>query len=61
MTETLIHQSHVSSQPKVRLNRSQRRAKTVKLLRELAFVLKMTQRVRDELETGREARTPAMA
>lgn len=61
MTETLVHESHVPSQPKLRLSPAQRRAKTVRLLRDLAFVLKMTERVREEMETEREARTSAMA
>ena len=59
MTQNLQHQPHVHTKTNSRYNRplpNQRRAD--QMLREIAFVLKMTARVRDEIKTEQESREP---
>ena len=55
MTQNLPNQAQTQAKPNNRQTRTQLRADTEKMLRDLAFVLKMTQRVRSEIETQEEA------
>ena len=58
MTQNLSHQAHVFGNPTQRNDRQARtplRADAESTLREIAFILKMTQRVRDEIEAEEEA------
>ena len=59
MTEILEHKPHVTIHPNSRQARPQLREDADAMLRDLAFVLKMTQRVRDDME--REKETEALA
>jgi hypothetical protein len=57
MTQNLSHQAHVFgnlNQPRDRQARPQLRAQAESNLRDIAFVLKMTQRVREEIEAEQE-------
>jgi hypothetical protein len=57
MTQNLTHQAHVHCQPNNQHNRQTRtqlRADADSVLRDIAFVLKMTQKVRDEIEAEEE-------
>ena len=62
MTQNLSYPAHDLQDP-IGLNRDlvrpQRRASAESLLRDIAFVLTMTQRVREEIETQDEVREPA--
>lgn len=58
MTQNLSHQAHVFGNPTQRNDRpspTQRRAEAESTLRDIAFILKMTQRVREEMEIEEEA------
>jgi hypothetical protein len=61
MTEILSHEPHVQTKANHRQTPTQQRAKTVRLLRDLAFVLKMTELVRGEMEAERKVRKPLIA
>jgi hypothetical protein len=62
MTRNIMHPPHI--QPSVNA-RNQRqtdvRIEADAMLRDIAFVLRMTQRVRDEIEADEEACEPALA
>ena len=59
MTQNLEHKPHVQVKPNIRNQRqTQLRDDADAILRDIAFVLKMTQRVRDEIEAEEEAREP---
>ena len=59
MTQNLEHKPHVQVKPNLRNQRqSQLRDDADAILRDVAFVLKMTKRVRDEIEAEEEAREP---
>lgn len=60
MTTNLQHKSHVQMKPNVRSQRqTQLREDANAILRDLAFVLKMTQKVRAEIETEQKSPTHA--
>jgi hypothetical protein len=59
MTQNLLHQRHVQMKVNRRHDRqayTQLGAPPERILREIAFVLKMTQRVRDQIEAEQEVR-----
>ena len=59
MTQNLLHETNPQTKTNNRFNRrlpNQRRADH--MLREIAFVLKMTARVRDEIQAEQESREP---
>ena len=58
MIQNVSHQAHVFSnlnQPRDRQARTELRAEAESTLRDIAFVLKMTQRVCEEIEAEQEA------
>jgi hypothetical protein len=62
MTRNIMHPPH--SQPKANTRNQRRtdvRIEADDVLRDIAFVLKMTQRVHDEIEADEEACEPALA
>ena len=61
MTSTLKHQAHGPYDLRSCRTRTQTRADTEALLRDIAFVLKMTERVREEIEVNEETLEPALA
>ncbi|MSQ94646.1 MAG: hypothetical protein EXR98_08820 [Gemmataceae bacterium] len=58
MTEILNHEPHLKTQSNHRQTPTQLRAKTERVLCDLAFVLKMTELVRGEMEAERAVRKP---
>jgi hypothetical protein len=60
MTQTIPHQAHTVYSLRNCQTRTQVRHDAESMLRDLAFVLKMTERVRDEIETDVEEREPAL-
>ena len=62
MTQNLLHEQHVQSKPRYRNDQhccTQLGGPPEKVLRELAFVLKMTQRVREQMDAdAQETREP---
>ena len=63
MTANLLHKSHVLPHPNARKQRqtaTEQRAEAETALRDIAFVLKMTQRVREEIEADAEAQEPVL-
>jgi hypothetical protein len=62
MTRNIMHRTH--NQPSTNA-RNQRQAElridADEMLRDIAFVLKITQRVRDEMDADKEAYEPALA
>ncbi len=54
MTENLMIESRMKITPNRRSAQTQLGAPPERILREIAFVLKMTQRVRDEIEVERD-------
>jgi hypothetical protein len=61
MTQKLLHPAHIDFKPNQwcdRQTRTQMRADADSMLRDIAFVLKMTQRVRDEIEAEQEIQEP---
>ena len=64
MTRNITHPPHnqPSANTNVRNNRqADMRCETEAMLRDIAFVLKMTRRVRDEIEADEEACEPALS
>ena len=60
MTQNLLHESHVQTKVNPRHYRHvENRRQADELLREVAFVLKMTQRVRETIEAEQESLEPA--
>jgi hypothetical protein len=57
MTQNLSHKAHTQPSPKFR---TQVRTEAETLLRDLAFVFKMTERVRAEIEADQEAQEPVL-
>ena len=55
MTQDLPNQEQIQPRPNNRQTRIQLRADTDRMLRDLAFVLKVTQRVRLEIDAEEEA------
>jgi hypothetical protein len=61
MTQKPLHPAHVHFKPNQRCERetrTQMRADVDSMLRDIAFVLKLTQRVRDEIEAEQEVQEP---
>ena len=61
MTQKLLHPAHVHFKTNQRCDpetRTQMRADADAMLRDIAFVLKITQRVRDEIEAEQEIQEP---
>jgi len=61
MTEVLSHKPHVTIHANSRQTRTQLREDADAILRDVAFVLKMTQRVREEIESEKRAEALAQA
>ncbi len=61
MTKNIPHQAQRERNLTNRQARTQLRADAETMLRDIAFVLKMTQRVRDEIEADQEVQEPALA
>lgn len=60
MTQNKSHQAHTAYNLRTCRTRTQVRADTDSMLRDIAFVLKMTERVRDEMEAEQEVREPVL-
>ena len=63
MTANLLHKPHVLPHPNSRKQRqtsTDQRVEAETLLRDIAFVLKVTQRVREEMEAGAETQEPVL-
>jgi hypothetical protein len=61
MTQKRLHPAHVHFNPNQRCDRetrTQMRADADAMLRDIALVLKLTQRVRDEIEAEQEIQEP---
>jgi len=61
MTQKPLHLAHIQFKPNQRRDhetRTQMRADADSMLREIAFVLKLTKRVRDEIEAEQEIQEP---
>jgi len=62
MTRNILYPPHGQPSPNARnQRRADVRIESDDVLRDIAFVLKMTQRVRDEIEADEEACEPALA
>jgi hypothetical protein len=62
MTRNIMHRTHNQPSTNARNQRqADQREKADAMLRDIAFVLKMTQRVRDEMEADKEVCEPALA
>jgi hypothetical protein len=62
MTRNILHRPHNPSSANVRNQRqADLRIEAAEILRDIAFVLKMTERVRAEIEADEAAREPALA
>ena len=64
MNMTLSHEAHFQTKPNQRQNaktRTQLREGADAMLRDIAFVLKMTQKVRDEMDAEKECNELALA
>jgi len=59
MTEVLSHKPHMTIHPNSRQIRTRLREDADAILRDIAFVLKMTERVRAEIESKKPADKPA--
>jgi hypothetical protein len=60
MTQTISHQAHTVFDLRNCQTRTQVRADADTMLRDIAFVRSMTERVRDEIEADQEAQEPAL-
>ncbi len=62
MTRNIMYRTHNQPSTNARNQRqAELRLEADEMLRDIAFVLKMTQRVRDEIEADQEACEPALA
>ena len=60
MTQNIPHQTHTLFNLRTCQTRTQARADTDAMLRDIAFVLKMTDRVREDIEAEHESREPVL-
>lgn len=60
MTRHLSHNAHSAYDLRTCQTRTQVRADAESMLRDIAFVLKMTERLREEIEVETESREPAL-
>jgi len=58
MNQHLTHKTHQENKPRIR--HLAPRHKVESMLREIAFVLKMTEKVRQEIEAAEKAQEPAL-